>query len=180
LGNSGQIRTERKDLLFIIENNQKIIPPPIDFQRFDAQAIKQQLRRFDFSNGIRREIKIEGFLFLSHVQKPTAGRKSHRITGKISMIEENMGRRQGSVTAQVNFDRGSKPSDMIDRISGFHKSGLRQIVFCRNGLHGFLGQFRAAQDHCGRIPFVQFLAESIDLVQRQLHEFIPFGSVALF
>ncbi|MNJ01935.1 hypothetical protein D3C73_1617190 [compost metagenome] len=61
---------------------------------------------------------------LRHNQNAAAGMETNVFTGKTESIKQHPGCRQGSVTAQIDFDSRGKPAKMVAVFYRYKKGGL--------------------------------------------------------
>src|SRR3954470_2626129 len=75
----------------------------------------------------------------------------------------------GRMSAQVDLDRRSKPSQRRDVVSGYDEGRLGQIVLRGDGLKRLVGKPSIECDDSGWIPAKQPAGECVDLINGKLH-----------
>ena len=77
--------------------------------------------------------------------------------------------REGGMTAQVHFDCGSEPADMIAVACTYKKGRLRKIVFLSDGLHGFVGEPCFQRHDRGGVALEWRAGKRVQLIDAKLH-----------
>ncbi len=87
------------------------------------------------------------------------------IPGHRSRLPQHVGRRQGTVAAEIHFQLWGKPAQLIAGMAkGHQKGGLRQVELGRHGQQGGIWLARP-QHHHRRVAAKGVLAEGIDMKQ---------------
>lgn len=99
------------------------------------------------------------------------------------MMQNDMGRGQGGVSAKVHFKVGGEPSQMESLRLGHQKSRFCHSIFLGNGQQNVFFQPIVQKHHTGGIALEDFVGESVHLVKGNVHAwkvhpsliFIAFG-----
>jgi len=74
------------------------------------------------------------------------------------------------MTAEIDLDRRSKPSQRVAVALGNEEGGLRHIVLGGNGLHQRVGKPLLQRHHCRRVAAKRAISEGIDMIDWQAHD----------
>ena len=161
-----KIWAERADLLLAGELQQELGAGRQGLQRLATDRRRIGLIQNERRRGNAREIEPDPLPFAPGQQLAAAGLETNDlILSHRPRLPQHMGRRQGAVTAEIHFQLGGEPAQLVAGPAQRHqKGGLRLVEL---GRHGQQGGIRLAwpQRHHRRVAAKGVPAEGIDMKQ---------------
>ena len=130
-----QSRFDVGDIGFVRENQHVIGSSFIGPDRFFIEAVQEFVRNRNFVRFVGRKVQRQAVRFFAHLQFPAPGRvETDRGFSPIFVFEQDVGRRQRGVTAQVYLGVRRKPSDFVPVAPADVKGRFGEVVFHRDFL----------------------------------------------
>ncbi len=108
----------------------------------------------------------EEIAFTPDRQIASLGSKDNLLLGRVAVLEDDMGAREGGVATEIHLDLGSEPAKIEGITAGNDERGLGVVVLQRDGLQDRIGE-PLVHDHDGcRVPGEHAAREGVDLKDR--------------